>query len=37
MEDKIQGLQFKPVSVYPTCPRYSDGSDQNELETQHNR
>ena len=37
MEDKILGLQFEPVSIYPTCPRYSDGSDQNELEVQHNR
>ena len=37
MEDKILGFQFEPVFVKQTRPSYNDGSDQDELETQHNR
>ena len=37
MEDKILGFQVEPVSAKPTCPSYNDGSNQDELETQHNR
>ena len=37
MEDKIIGLQFESVSAKRTCPNYSDGIDQDEAETQHDR
>ena len=37
MEDKIIGLQFESVSAKRTCSNYSDGFDQDEAETQHDR
>ena len=37
MEDKILNFQFELVSAKRTHPSYSDGSDQDEPETQHER
>ena len=37
MENKIFGFQFEPVFTKQSHPSYSDGSDQDEVETPHDR
>ena len=37
MENKIFGSQFEPVFTKQSHPSCSDGSDQDEVETQHDR
>ena len=37
MEDKILGFQFAPVSAKRTHLSYNDGSNQDKVETQHDR
>ena len=37
MENKIFGFQFEPMCLKQTCPNYSVGSDQDEVEIQYDR